>query len=39
MLSERITKVLTFLQAEIPTEDIAKSPVVKHPAQFQQDHP
>jgi hypothetical protein len=31
MLSERITKVLTFLRAEIPTEDIAKNPVVKHP--------
>ena len=31
MLSERITKIVTFLRAETPTEDIAKNPVVKHP--------
>src|SRR5262249_38562602 len=31
MLSERINKVLTFLRAETPTEDVAKNPVVRHP--------
>src|SRR5262249_55059463 len=27
----RITKIVTFLRAETPTEEIAKNPVVKHP--------
>jgi hypothetical protein len=31
MLSERITKIITFLQADTPIEDIAKNPVVRHP--------
>jgi hypothetical protein len=31
MFSERITRVITFLRAAIPAEDIAKNPVVKHP--------
>jgi hypothetical protein len=31
MLSERITKIITFLQADTSIEDIAKNPVVRHP--------
>ena len=31
MVTERITKIIAFLRAEIPTRDIAKNPVVKHP--------
>jgi hypothetical protein len=31
MLSERITKIITFLQADTPIEDIAKNPVVRRP--------
>src|SRR5262245_799593 len=31
MLFEQTSKIVGFLRAEIPTEDIAKNPVLKHP--------
>jgi hypothetical protein len=31
MLSERITTIITLLQADTPIEDIAKNPVARHP--------
>ena len=37
MLSERITKIITFLQADTPIEDIAKKSGRKASAQYQQD--